>query len=131
MVDIEMKPDAGGEFSFGGPVRDEEKNWAMTCHLSAFAGYLLPFGNILGPLLVWLFKGKTSRFVAAQGKEAINFQVSVTLYFLGAWLLAAIGIGFLLMIAISIFDFVAIILATVKNRRGEPYRYPFCLRLIK
>lgn len=109
----------------------EHRNWAMACHLAAFAGYFIPFGHILGPLVVLLFKGESHPFVNAQGREALNFQISITLYLLVAALLIAVVIGVFLIAALALFDFIFIIVATVKAKNGETYRYPLTIRFIK
>src|SRR5258705_68928 len=56
-------------------VSKDEQNWAMFCHLSALAGFLIPFGNIVGPVVVWLIKRAEMPLVEYHGKEAINFQI--------------------------------------------------------
>ncbi|MEW6113824.1 MAG: DUF4870 domain-containing protein, partial [Thermodesulfobacteriota bacterium] len=56
-------------------------NWGMLCHLSALLGLvLISFGHILGPLVVWLFKKNDDPFIDEQGKESLNFQISMTIY---------------------------------------------------
>lgn len=112
-------------------IAPQYRNWGMACHLAAFAGYFVPFGHILGPLAVLLFKGESHPFINAQGKESLNFQISMTLYMVVAGLLIAVAIGVFLLAALALFDLVFIIVATVKAKNGEPYRYPFTLRLIK
>jgi uncharacterized Tic20 family protein len=59
-------------------IRDE-RTWAMLCHLAALAGCLLPLGNILGPLAIWLLKKNESSFIDEHGKAALNFQITITL----------------------------------------------------
>lgn len=61
------------------PPSAEARQWAMLCHFAAFFGLVFPFGNLLGPLVVWQIKRDLDPFVDAQGKEAVNFQISVTL----------------------------------------------------
>ena len=109
----------------------QERTWAMFCHLGAFAGYMFPFGNILAPLIIWLVKKDELPFVEDQGKESINFQISITIYFLVSALLSLVAIGFILMIALVVFDVVMVIIATVKANKGEKYRYPLTIRFIK
>lgn len=105
--------------------------WAMICHLSALAGFLIPFGNLLGPILVWQLKRKEFAFVDDQGKEAVNFQLSVFLYSLAAMLLMVIGIGFILIAAVAISALVLTIIAGLKANEGVAYRYPLSIRWIK
>jgi hypothetical protein len=109
----------------------DERMWGMLCHLSTFAGYLVPFGNILGPLIVWLVKKDEYAFVDDQGKEALNFQISITIYSLisGVLILALIGIP--LLIAVIIFSVVMTVIAAFKDNGGEYYRYPLTIRLVK
>jgi hypothetical protein len=109
----------------------QERSWGMFCHLAALAGYIIPFGNIIGPLIIWLIKKDESEFVADQGKESLNFQISICIYAIIAGLLILILVGVFLLIAIGIFSLVMIIIATVKASNGEKYRYPLTLRLIK
>lgn len=65
----------------------EAKKWGMFCHLSAliwipliFFGFAPPFLNLVGPVIIWWLKKDESVFVEAEGKEAINFQISMSLY---------------------------------------------------
>ena len=109
----------------------QEKTWALFCHLSAFAMFIFPLGNILAPLTIWLIKKDELPLVDDQGKESINFQISVTIYLFIAGLLTIVIIGFPLLIALGIFDIVMIIIAAIKVNDGEKYRYPFTIRLIK
>jgi uncharacterized Tic20 family protein len=109
----------------------EARTWAMLCHLGALAGYIIPFGHIIAPLVIWLIKKDESPFVDDQGKESLNFQISITIYALAATLLTAIIVGFILLPAVVIFDLVMIIVAAVKANDGERYRYPLCIRFIK
>lgn len=118
----------------------EESNWAVFCHLSALAGYLLPFsypfscvilGNLIGPLIIWLLKKDSYPFVDQQGKEALNFQISISIYALAASALIVILVGIPLLIGLAVFNFVIIIVAAVKCKNGKAFRYPLNLRLLK
>lgn len=109
----------------------QERLWAMLCHLSALAGYLIPFGNIIGPLLVWQIKKAQFPAVDAHGKEALNFQISVTLYALVCAVLILVLIGAFLLLALGLASLVFIIIASIKANNGEAYRYPFTVRFIK
>lgn len=103
----------------------------MLCHLLALAGYVVPFGNVIGPLIIWLVKKNESPFVDDQGKESLNFQITMAIAGVVSFLLIFVIIGFLLLIAVGIFDLVMVIIASIKANGGERYRYPVCLRLIK
>jgi len=115
------------------PTLDErqERNWGMGCHLAALAGFVIPFGNIIGPLVFWLMKRDESEFVNDQGKESLNFQITVTILAIVAGILIIVLIGIFLLILVGIVSLVMIILAAVKASEGEKYRYPFNIRLIQ
>ncbi len=112
------------------PSKDAQ-TWGMLSHLIALAGFVIPFGNIIGPLVIWLIKKDEYPFVDDQGKESLNFQISMTIYFIISAILIVVVIGILLMIALVIVEVIFIILATVKANSGEKYRYPLTIRLIK
>lgn len=109
----------------------EERQWALFAHLSTFIGLIIPFGTLLGPLVVWLIKKDTMPFVNDQGKEALNFHITLIITLLVLSPTICIGIGFFLLPAIGIAALVLVIIAAVKANGGEAYRYPFTLRLIK
>ncbi|MGM0375845.1 MAG: DUF4870 domain-containing protein [Bacteroidota bacterium] len=109
----------------------DEKNWGMYCHLAGFAGLLIPFGNVLGPLLIWILKKEKYPFVEVEGKEALNFQITVSIAGIIAGLLSVVLIGIPLLIAIGILAIIFMIKAVMETNEGRPYRYPFNLRLIQ
>jgi uncharacterized Tic20 family protein len=109
----------------------EERMWAMLCHLVCFAQFMIPMGGIIGPLTVWLIKREEFPLVDDQGKEALNFQISVFIYAMIFAILILVIIGIPLLIFLGIFEIVMIIVAAVKANEGVPYRYPLNLRLIK
>ncbi|MDD4882775.1 MAG: DUF4870 domain-containing protein [Gallionellaceae bacterium] len=110
---------------------NDESNWGMLAHLSALAGFVIPFGSLVAPLIIWLTKGKESAFVAEQAKEALNFQLSMAIVFIVCFILSFIIIGLFLMGLAVIVDLVFVILATVTASKGRMYRYPYTLRLVK
>jgi len=110
---------------------EQEKNWQMLCHLSSFAGFLFPHGNILGPLVVWMVKKDQIPFVNDQAKESLNFQISLTIYTLAAGLSSLVLIGIPFLLALLVFGIVEVAQASVKAEKGEKHRYPLCIRFIK
>lgn len=109
----------------------EARKWAMLAHLSGFLGCIIPFGSLIGPLLVWQLKKDQSPFIDDQGKEALNFQISVALAGLVCLLLMIVIIGMLLIWVVIIGAVVLMIIAAIKANEGQAYRYPFCWRIIK
>ena len=115
----------------GGTPSAEERQWAMFTHLSALFGLVIPFGSIIGPLVMWLVKKDTMPFVNDQGKEALNFNITMAIAAIVCWILIFILIGILLLPLLVIFWLVFVIIATIKANEGTVYRYPFALRLVK
>ncbi len=121
------------------PRPNGSRTWEMWCHMSALAGLLpIPFGNLLGPLIVWQMKRSEFPSVDEHGKESLNFQISIAIYFLAVGMVTAVTwlfcIGFLFLPVLAVIHFGAIILAVIagiKANDGIAYRYPFNLRLIK
>jgi uncharacterized protein len=109
----------------------EERTWGMLVHLCAFAGLVVPLGSLLGPLVLWLIKRDQSGFVAEQGKEALNFNISILIAGLICWALVFVFIGILLGVALFIYWLAMTIIAGIKAGEGVRYRYPFAIRLLK
>jgi len=113
-------------------VTQDEKNMALLVHLLAFSILLsIPFANILGPLVLWLIKKDQSVYIDYHGKEAINFQISCTIYGIVGVILAFLLIGIPLLLALSIFWLIFVIIAAVRAANGEYFRYPLTLPLLK
>ena len=115
----------------------QARTWNMLCHLSALAALIVPFGNVLGPLLVWQIKKNEFPSVAEHGKAALNFQLTVLIALVAggaaAVLLSFVCIGFLLIpvvVLIALCGLVFAIIAGIKANNGEAYRYPWSLTLI-
>lgn len=108
----------------------DAKNWAMGCHLSALLGLVCPFGNLIGPLVIWLVKKDESPLIDREGKESLNFQLSMTLYLIVSALMIVVLIGFPMMLVVGLIDLIFTIVAAVKTSNGEEYRYPLTLRFI-
>ncbi len=110
--------------------KKDENMWAMLCHLSTFSGFFIPLANIIAPLIIWSMKKDEFPLVEDQGKEALNFQMSMTIYCIGAAILILIVIGIPLLIGLAIFDIIVTVIAAVKANEGSKYRYPLAIRLI-
>jgi len=114
-----------------GAAQSNDNTMAMLGHLSALAGYIIPFGNIIGPLVMMLTQKGKSEFATDQARESLNFQITVLIAFLLCIPLIFVIIGIFLMPVIGITALVFVIIASIKANGGERYRYPFALRLVK
>ncbi|EIL94636.1 MULTISPECIES: DUF4870 domain-containing protein [Rhodanobacter] len=123
-------PPPPSEPPMAGAPSAEERQWAMFAHLSALIGLIIPFGSIVGPLVIWLIKKDTMPFVNDQGKEALNFNITVAIAAIVGWILCFILIGFLVLAVVFVAWLVLAIIGTIKANEGTAYRYPFTLRLV-
>jgi uncharacterized Tic20 family protein len=113
-------------------ISKDARTWAMLCHLSALVGLLgNGIGFLLGPLVVWLVKKNDDSFIDEQGKEAVNFQITMLLAALVSAILIFVIIGIFLLIVVAIIATVLPIIGAIKASEGEHFKYPFALRLVK
>jgi len=140
----EVSPEQAEDLSEKKPVQKEEasvrmtedqaRGWAMLCHIGTLPALIIPAGNIIVPLVLWMVKKDESDFVDDQGKESLNFQISLTIYLILAGFLAILKIVIIskiLMLLVGVFGIVCVITATIKAHRGEKYRYPFSMRFVR
>ncbi len=97
---------------------ESERNWAMLCHLSAFAGFFFPFGSIIGPLICWLSRKDESAWVNENGKTSMNFQLSVLLYIVLSIPLLFNLIGIPIIAFLVTLKVVCIIIASIRASKG-------------
>lgn len=118
--------------STGEALPREARKWAMICHIIALVGLLgNGIGFLLGPLIVWLLKKEDHPFIDEQGKESVNFQITMIIIALVSLLLSLLLIGFVLLFAVGLVMVIFPIIGAIKTNEGEHYRYPFCIRFIK
>jgi len=110
-----------------GPVPSDQRTMALAAHLLGI------FTWFIGALVIWLINkdDPSKAFVTDQAKEALNFQITITIAMLICFVLMIVIIGGLLAPLVGIVSLVFSIIAAVKANNGELYRYPFALRLIK
>jgi uncharacterized Tic20 family protein len=123
-----LKPEKGDN-TMSDPVAqgtsNDDRNLAMLAHLLGIVS------GFVGALIIWLIKKDQSAFIDEQGKEALNFQITVMIAFIGSWILMFVLIGMLLMPLLLLANLVFCILAAVAVSKGEHYKYPIAIRLLK
>ena len=108
------------------------RTWNVLCHATALAGFFVPWaGHILGPLIVWLAQRSDSPEIDENGKESLNFQISMLIYNVIAGVLCLVLIGFIILAILHILNLVLVIIASIQTSEGKFYRYPMTIRLIK
>src|SRR5665648_911253 len=107
------------------PLSDsDQRMWAMLAHLGGILWFL-------PSLIIWLvFKGR-GRFVEEQAKEALNFQILMTIVYVIGIITSWLIFGIFILIAGGIAALIFIIMAAIAVNKGEAYRYPVNVRLIK
>ena len=115
-------------------------NWAMIIYFSCLFGFIVPFGNIIVPFVLWWMKKEEHPFINKQGKEMINFQISLTICFIALFILSLIfGMIFaplstlvtLLSFAIGLGALVFVIIGAIKVSEGVDYAFPYNFRFLK
>lgn len=122
-------------------ITQNDKTYSSITHLSSFAGWIFPFGNVIVPFVLWSAKKSESTYIDNHGKAVVNFQLSLMLYsFLLALLIIpltifTLGLG-LVAVLLGIIPALILIVATIisasiKATNGEYYDYPFTIEFIK
>ncbi|WP_076541381.1 DUF4870 domain-containing protein [Shewanella sp. UCD-KL21] len=112
-------------------VSKEARNMGLLVHAASFVGYIIPLGSIIGPLIVWLMKRDEFEFANQCGKNCLNFKLSLFIYVVISMILAFVGIGFILLIALGVMDIICTIIAIIRAGEGIAYRYPLTINFIK
>ena len=109
------------------PTRD----MAMLAHLASFVGFVFPFGNVLGPLVLWLAKRDESPFIAEHARRQLNLQITLSLAAFASMILMFLLIGFLTILVVAAAGVYFPIMAAMAAQRGEMYEFPYTLDLVK
>lgn len=112
------------------PTRDE-RQWAMLCHVSAMLMYVTVIGGLVAPFVIWLLKREEMPFVADQGRETVNFQITILLALAASIPLMLVVVGFVLFWGLIAFHFIITLVAALKVTEGVAFRYPLCWRVLK
>jgi uncharacterized Tic20 family protein len=125
----------GSQAQSGGELSKDERMWGMLCHVAGFGYYVVPIvGGIVGPMIVWMLKKDEYPFVDDQGKESLNFQITIAIVMSVIIALCFALIGFLLLPLLPIIGLAQVVLTIIGSMQannGVWYRYPFAIRLIK
>ncbi len=128
MAENDTAPQDSPPAGAAGRPTQEERTWAMVAHISGVAsGVVFP---MVVPIVIYMVKKDESEFIGEQAKEAINFQITVGLAAIVAWVSLFCFVGFILLPLIGLASLVFAIVAGIKVYDGERYRYPYTLRLI-
>jgi uncharacterized protein len=113
------------------PANKDDNMLGVVCHLLSLAGFAVPLGNILGPLILWLVKRADSPYIDAVGKETVNFNISWSIYMLVAAFSILALVGILLLPLVALAWLILVIVGAINASGGKFHRYPLTIRLIK
>lgn len=133
-----LEPEAGaGRYTVGssGRLSDplataSERTYVTFIHLMPIFATAFPLFLVLGPLVMWLIRKNESAYINDHGREALNFNISLLIYYVVSGVLVLILVGFPLLIGVYVLGVVCSVLGAIAGNRGEFYRYPMCIRLI-
>ena len=110
---------------------DEERVYAGWMHMAGLSGYIIPFGNFLAPLILWLIRRRESVYIDQQGKEVMNFQLSIIFYGIFTSILVWLFIGWLFVPVVFLLHLLGTIVGAVRTWSGQSFRYPATFRVIR
>ncbi len=113
------------------PGNRDNLNFAMLAHFLGALCLMAPPFNLVCPLVIWLFKRHGNAYVEYHAREALNFQITVSLTAFVFSVLGFLFIGFILTGLLFLFALICGIRAALKASRNEYYQYPLTLRFVK
>lgn len=113
------------------PDKSEERTWAMLLHLSVFAGYIVPLGGIIVPIVIWQVQKDKMPIIDAHGKVVVNAIISFTIYFAISIVLVAFLIGIPMLMVLSLMAIVFPIIGAIKANNDEVWDYPLMIPFFK
>lgn len=111
-------------------VSGDDRTWGILVHATAFVGFAVPFGNIIAPLLIWALKKEDSRFVDENGKQAINFQISWTIWLILAAISVILVFGLVLLPVVILAWIILVCIAIIRASNGQVYEYPLTIEIL-
>jgi len=109
--------------------------WSIALHLSPLIGFVIPFGNIFAPLIIWLIKKAEMPSIDPVGKAVLNFQISWTLWTIASTIIAVVGSCLIVPMFLPFVSIVAMVvfmvMAAVKASNSEGYTYPWTITFLR
>ncbi len=108
---------------------EDQRTWGLFMHLSTIVS--LTLCPVVPGVIMWLIKRKDSSYLDDTGKEVLNFQITLILYFILSGILTVVIVGIPLALAVFALAVVGIIKGTIAGNKGRYFRYPMCIRMIR
>jgi len=110
------------------PQSDQVRQWTLILHLSQYAGLLIPFANLIAPIVIWQIKKNEMPELDAHGKAVVNWQISMLIYAVVSAVLMFVLVGFLMLAVLGILFLVFPLIGTIKANNGELWHYPLTIK---
>lgn len=107
----------------------KERDLLLIMYLLPFCGYLIPFGNVIGPMILWMMKKEESPMLDEAGREVLNFQITIFLMYFIAGILCFVLIGYLLLPVVFLIHVIYTIISIVEASKGRVYRFGMAIKL--
>ncbi|MEC7118370.1 MAG: DUF4870 domain-containing protein [Pseudomonadota bacterium] len=107
---------------------DQIRQWALILHLSQYAGLLVPFANLIAPVIIWQLKKNEMPELDQHGKNVVNWNLSLLIYAAISAVLMLILVGFLFLAILGILFLIFPLIASVKANEGTVWQYPLSIR---
>jgi uncharacterized Tic20 family protein len=116
-----------------GPAAQEQqaRQWAFLLHLSILAGFVVPVAGLVIPIAIWQLKKDELLGIDAHGKNVVNWIISAIIYAVVCVILAFVIIGIPLLIALGVVAVIFPIVAAIKAKNGEVWKYPLSISFLK
>lgn len=109
----------------------ELKVYLMAMHLSQLAGFIIPLGGLILPLVMWLTNKEHNRDIDDHGKVIVNWVLSAIIYSLVCFVLTFILVGIFAFIVLGICALVFAVVGAIKAHDGVLWEYPVTIKFLK
>lgn len=113
------------------PLQKETNTWALIMHLSLLTGFVVPFGGLIAPIVIYLLKKEALPGLVAHGYVVFNWLISLVIYLIIGALLSIVVIGIPILIALGIVALIFPIVGAIKASDGVVWRYPLSIEVFK
>jgi len=109
----------------------EQKQTGMFLHLSQLLNFIVPFGGVIAPIIIWQMNKDKTPALDAHGKMIVNWMLSALIYSVVSFVLLIVAIGVLGFIALFVTGIVFPIVGAIKANNGEFWEYPLTIKFLK
>jgi uncharacterized Tic20 family protein len=113
------------------PWNIELSTFCMLMHLSQFAGFIIPLGGYVLPIIMWAVHKDKSVVIDQHGKNILNWMITFFIYICISCVLILLVVGIFSLVILSVLTIIFTIIGAIKAANKELYRYPLTINFIK